>query len=261
MKLIFGDSHVSALKAAIGPKASPYTLIANHGKNLIDMQLDVVGDTLRVFADNTSASAPLDVTLTKGDRVVLSGPLHSSLVSRHRFWKSTAPWTLHEHFPKRQLASGNFIKTLAQDRTASMIQLLETATSAGISVAVLEPPRLSRRALMESGIDERVLVHVDETYRAEVRALVEAIGTAVIDTPKDTHDGAFMRASYQAMSDTDVHHGNKDYGILALANAAAFLDDETSGAADAKTTADAPQTDTPQTAKGRKSILQKLLKA
>ncbi|MEP3920569.1 hypothetical protein, partial [Ascidiaceihabitans sp.] len=59
----------------------------------------------------------------------------------------------------------------------------------------------------------------------------------------------------------DVHHGNKDYGILALANAAAFLDDETSGAEDAKTTTDTSQTDTPQTGKARKSILQKLLKA
>lgn len=218
IKLI-GDSHCRFIEGPVTDPAKGVIIDWTHGKNILSLNTDDMGDAIRIHADCALKFDAYDTILDKSyDLIVYSGPLHSSLVTRHQTWHDFCHWSLAENFPARQPVSTATLKAVAGQQIANSMRCLALARQKDITIAVLEPPKLSRRALEYANIDEKVFTDIDARFRNLIRSMLAEIDVPVIDTPAQTHDGIFLKPAFQAKNQNDLHHGNFPYGRAALAS-------------------------------------------
>ncbi len=213
---VIGDSHAGWLAFARGGVPDGLTIDGNHGLNVAAMAVTRTDGGLRLFADRVPDMPALDIVLDAAAPVVFCGPFHTSPVARHPTWRTHCPWTVVAANPDLCAVSDAALAAAMAPRVTQGWAFLDLARELGIEVVVLEAPRLPRRAIAASGIRADVLAAVDRGCRAVVRRVLDERGTQVIDTPEETHDGAFLRLEFAMPDETDLHHGNGAYGALAI---------------------------------------------
>ncbi|MBB4301670.1 hypothetical protein GGD81_000687 [Rhodobium orientis] len=220
---VFGDSHANRI-SKLGTIPEGFEVFGSHGQNVLSFRLTEQDGGLHIFADNWEGVPPLDVTLLPSDLNVLSGPFHSSPISRNDTWRRHCHWTLHEAFPKLSPVSDAVMDAVVDDRLAAMFRLIKACQNMDIPIVVIEAPLIRRTESTFRGIEEEVLVDTDRRYRDTVRARLAGAGVPVIATPPETNDGRFTKDEFGAEIATDVHHGNRDYVKLAIESVVAFAE-------------------------------------
>lgn len=227
MKYLIGDSHLRFFNQVLetqGKLTPDIDVFSSHAQNLLNIDVCVDGDMVRGTCHQLTHLKVKELELRKGDHMVISGPLHSSLVARHKMWRRTAPWHLAKGRQGISPVSDNVFTVLAQERSQAVIDYLRAGHTIGARVAILEPPFLPRRAIERSGIEETILSTCDKAFRNAVRALCKDAGIDVIPTPPQTHDGDFMLDAFAANNVDDMHHGNHAYVRHAIDGVLAFFD-------------------------------------
>ena len=230
MKYIVGDSHLRLFQQVLdnqGMNADDIEVHSGHALNLLRIDVSLEGDVLRGKCHQNSRIKARDLELRPGDCMVISAPLHSSLVARHKMWRRYAPWQWARDRQGISPVSDNIFRILAEERSQAVENYLRAGLAHGARVAILEPPFLPRRVVPTSGIDAELLSICDKAFRDAVRAVFDKAGIPIIPTPPETHDGDFMLDQFAAKNEEDMHHGNHAYVRHAIAKVLAFFEAET----------------------------------
>lgn len=214
---IFGDSHVLALGR-----------VARRTKRADIVVKGVTGRLLRApFAFERAGRVHVELPAFQRfeaisiafdpDRLyVFSGPLHTGPLARHRAWRTHCPLSLWPDHPDRLPVTEDEIHAACDRGLTHMTAFLEMAARAKLRLAVMESPRLLGRVRRAWGADAGIVAAADRIARRHVRRRLDALGVAIVETPPQTHRGAWTRSAYAAADRSDPHHGNDAYGAAMI---------------------------------------------
>lgn len=215
--LVFGDSHAITIRGAAKKlKRTGLSFGPTNGRSLLRPFASEKAGAVTVDFPRWELHPPYSTTLTPDRAYVFSGPFHTSRLARDPAWLKHCPLPIWERHPSSLPVTEDEIAALCDRSIGHMVRLLELASAHRIRIAVMESPRLLPRLRQHWKGDVSVVGEVDRLLRRHVRRRLEGMDIPIIDTPPQTYDGRWTRNEYAAVSETDVHHGNIDYGAAML---------------------------------------------
>lgn len=162
----------------------------------------------RTFSDHAIRKIGEDALL------VVSLPLNTSRILRDTRLDTHVPWPLAR---EEQAISNQVLAAMIDRDSRHALAMVQDLARIWPRIAVIEAPRFFARTVVQKGLRLDVSRHVDAAYRAQVGAALALAGIAVIEQPSATLDpegGTLDRFKHE--DPEDGHHGNSDYGALAL---------------------------------------------
>jgi hypothetical protein len=223
MITIFGDSHVGTLHRAKGVQKKGIKFISGHGRQITNMIVNDNQENIALFSEQLNNFPPIDIEITPGEKYIFSGPLHSSRFSRHPIWSNFIPFKIKDYQSQCTIISDNCFKQIIHNWIHTHIKISEMAKHRNLSIFILEPPKLHQRAAEFCSIDIGYLRRIDELFRENAKDALTRAGAQIIPSPPETEENGFLRPEFESASIRDIHHGNAQYGKIALENIQNYL--------------------------------------
>lgn len=221
--LIFGDSHVAALKAGLD-NIEAKGLIPKHIR--ISVRPLGVGGFLstRFFEEkngeifflneqyrNNISKLPVDEETTLYG---FSGNLHTTRVLRNIDWLNYAPFPLR--LEEAPISSALLIKIFEDDQKY-LLDFVDSLSRTGKKMFVVEAPHPFRHHRFFSAVRNEVISYIDTQYRLYVKKELNKRNIPFLLIPSECldHEG-FMLDRYRHTKKPDGHHANDEYGTIMM---------------------------------------------
>lgn len=215
--VVFGDSHVFAIKAAVKmAQREDVVTRATSGQLLQRPFASEKDGRVRVRFRSRDKFNPFSLTLNPEGLYVFSGPLHTAHLVRHRGWRAHCPLPDWPDNPSALPVTEDEIAVFCDRRQKNIMAFLEMAVRHDIRIAAIEPPRLMRRVRDLWERDPASIGPVDRIVRRHLKRRLREIGVTVLETPPHTYDGFWTKDEFAGVNESDAHHGNVDYGAAML---------------------------------------------
>jgi hypothetical protein len=224
MKLhVFGDSHVVALHAGarqlqqqLAQASIDADFYCRQGPNWRNVRTTKRGHQLR-FTTACTWEPALDYTLDNpNDVYVFCAPLHTAGLWRDLTWREFCPWRSAKDFPGMHPLSDGMIESIFDDQVKTTLGMLKDMKELGYMVLVAEPPKPLQKGPAVDQLDPRVVISVDNFFRAYVFRRLTEIGVPVIRIPEFTHQNGLTPDQYSDPRPNDTHHGSPEFGVAML---------------------------------------------
>lgn len=221
--LIFGDSHVAALKAGLD-NIEATGLIPKHIR--ISVQPLGIGGFLstRFFEEkngeiffineqyrNNILKLPVDEETTLYG---FSGNLHTTRVLRNIDWLNNAPLPLR--LEETPISSALLLKIFEDDQRY-LLDFVDSMSRIGQKIFIIEAPHPFKYHRFFSTVRKEIIIYIDTQYRLYIKQELTKRNIPFLLIPPECldHEG-FMLDRYKHPKKPDGHHANDEYGITMM---------------------------------------------
>lgn len=233
--MITGDSHSGALKKGldiliaqeIWPTAQEMKITRIDGANnlLVPYFVDR-GDRAELIYQKYVKSLPVTAEEGHYDYYGLCAPLHASnLWRKQNYWPGFTPFADKADGDQGLIpVSTALLKQAVFQEQAYTIQLLELLQRVGVKLFVVEAPRPFRHHKILSKVSPETVMYIDTFYKNLIKEWLTSKDIAIIEVPNECYDEeGFMLDQFRGRSETDMLHGNEEFGVLMIHEVLKFL--------------------------------------